>query len=337
MKDDVQNNMEQLITAFLLGSATPEEERTVLDWVAESRGNSRIFHQYKNIWDASHPAFQEKSIDREAAFARVQERLHKKNRISTSQLVLRIAAALAVPLAAFSIWASVTMHSGRILAKNEVRQTVFAPFSSRTQVVLSDGSKVWLNSGSSLEYPAVFRGKERAVALKGEAFFEVESSEKMPFIVKAGAVEVVATGTEFNVNAFAADSISTVSLRKGKVGVFSEGRRLSELNPGERLCYNSSNRFYSVRNADVEDDCIWKDGVLSFNNVPLERVFKRLGQLYNLNITISDPEIGRNMFKGTFDNEPVSEIMKIISMTTPIRYSTDSLSRPKRITVLPLR
>lgn len=329
-------NIEESMARYLLGSADPAEREELLKWAEESPENGRMFLEYINIWDSSHPAFPESEIDEGDAFLELRNKMGKESRRHSahrfSVILTRIAAVLAVPLAVFSVWSAVRLSKTDNLA--EIRQTSIAPYPSRIKLVLADGSRVWLNAGSSLEYPTAFKGKKREVILKGEAYFEVSASEEHPFVVRTSSLDVVATGTEFNVNAYEADTLTSVSLLKGHLGVFCGSRRLSDLDAGERLSFNSLRKHYGVSKADVGNDCLWTEGVLRFNNESLEDVFKRIGQLYNIRFEIADPLLKGNLLRGTFDGESVGEILNIISMTTPIRYESDSLSHPRRIRVL---
>ena len=101
----------------------------------------------------------------------------------------------------------------------ETYQELFTPYGTWSVVNLPDGSKVWLNAGSSLKYPTQFNDKQRVVSMQGEAYFEVESDKEHPFIVKTKQLTVEATGTAFNVNAYAPDHVAAVTLVKGKVAV----------------------------------------------------------------------------------------------------------------------
>lgn len=317
-----EKNIEQSIARYFMGIADANEREEVLKWAESDEENKKTFLRYKNIWEGTHTPFNKEDIDTASAYEQIfgsmDEHTEENGRSRFS--IVRFAAVMALPLAFFSIWSGIVLMKAKSEAEHDVTQTTISPIGAMTRLSLSDGSTVWLNSGSSLEYPARFRKKERTVNLKGEAYFEVAASPDRPFKVNAGKIDVTATGTEFNINAFPSDSLATVSLSKGHLDVSHFGSPLSLLEPGEKLCFNETDCGFSIVKTDVQNDCLWKDGVLVFNNVRLEDVFKRLGQLYGIRFSILDPDLSDNIFRGTFDSETVNEILSIIAMTSPVSY-----------------
>lgn len=201
----------------------------------------------------------------------------------------------------------------------ETYQELFTPYGTWSVVNLPDGSKVWLNAGSSLKYPTQFNDKQRVVSMQGEAYFEVESDKKHPFIVKTKQLTVEATGTAFNVNAYAPDHVAAVTLVKGKVAVTLDQKKTISLSPGEKIDYNLATSLYNVNKTNTYKWCSWKDGILIFRDDPLEYVFKRLGQTYNVEFILKDAELGKYSYKATFEGESLNEILRLLEMSAPIR------------------
>ena len=201
----------------------------------------------------------------------------------------------------------------------ETYQELFTPYGTWSVVNLPDGSKVWLNAGSSLKYPTQFNDKQRVVSMQGEACFEVESDKKHPFIVKTKQLTVEATGTAFNVNAYAPDHVAAVTLVKGKVAVTLDQKKTISLSPGEKIDYNLATSLYNVNKTNTYKWCSWKDGILIFRDDPLEYVFKRLGQTYNVEFILKDAELGKYSYKATFEGESLNEILRLLEMSAPIR------------------
>ena len=130
---------------------------------------------------------------------------------------------------------------------------------------LPDGSIVWLNSGGELKYPTKFKAGERSVYLNGEAFFEVRSDKKNPFIVYTEDMEVKATGTAFNVEGYSNDTINAVTMVNGVVEVeLDRSKERLNLKPGQRINYNTKRQNYRVEEVDTYKWCAWKDGKLIF-------------------------------------------------------------------------
>ena len=201
----------------------------------------------------------------------------------------------------------------------ETYQELFTPYGTWSVVNLPDGSKVWLNAGSSLKYPTQFNDKQRVVSMQGEAYFEVESDKEHPFIVKTKQLTVEATGTAFNVNAYAPDHVAAVTLVKGKVAVTLDQKKTISLSPGEKIDYNLGTALYNVNKTNTYKWCSWKDGILIFRDDPLEYVFKRLGQTYNVEFILKDAELGKYSYKATFEGESLNEILRLLEMSAPIR------------------
>lgn len=201
----------------------------------------------------------------------------------------------------------------------ETYQELFTPYGTWSVVNLPDGSKVWLNAGSSLKYPTQFNDKQRVVSMQGEAYFEVESDKEHPFIVKTKQLTVEATGTAFNVNAYVPDHVAAVTLVKGKVAVTLDQKKTISLSPGEKIDYNLATSLYNVNKTNTYKWCSWKDGILIFRDDPLEYVFKRLGQTYNVEFILKDPELGKYSYKATFEGESLNEILRLLEMSAPIR------------------
>ena len=166
---------------------------------------------------------------------------------------------------------------------------------------LPDGSIVWLNSGGELKYPTKFKAGERSVYLNGEAFFEVHSDKKNPFIVYTEDMEVKATGTAFNVEGYSNDTINAVTMVNGVVEVeLDRSKERLNLKPGQRINYNTKRQNYRVEEVDTYKWCAWKDGKLIFRDEPLDDVFRKIGQVYNADIVVMDKDLAKHMYRATF-------------------------------------
>ena len=186
-------------------------------------------------------------------------------------------------------------------------------------MTFEDGTRVHLNYHTTLKYPPHFTSNSRTVYLDGEAYFEVESDKEHPFIVKTKQLTVEATGTAFNVNAYAPDHVAAVTLVKGKVAVTLDQKKTISLSPGEKIDYNLATSLYNVNKTNTYKWCSWKDGILIFRDDPLEYVFKRLGQTYNVEFILKDAELGKYSYKATFEGESLNEILRLLEMSAPIR------------------
>ena len=319
-----ENQIEQLIYNYLSGKATPEETAALTDWTRAHPDNLRRYRQLRNIWQVAHPAFNPEDIRVEEARKAVMKQLATVPWYRTALVYWqRAAAVLVLPLLMLTAW---------LMADNEKEvavswQEVFAPYGTYSKVSLPDGSVAWLNAGSSLEFPAVFKEGERLVNLVGEGFFEVESDVENPFVVRTNVMDVKATGTAFNVEAYEKDSLTAVTMVKGKVSVAIGNNRPFALVPGERMLYNLHTAGCQIGKTDVYKWCAWKDGMLIFRDDPLSDVFKRLGQTFNVDIIIRDTDLARYLYRATFEDEPLDEILRLLKLTAPIRYEKSERSQ----------
>lgn len=161
--------------------------------------------------------------------------------------------------------------------------TLTTPYGQQFSLVLSDGTKVYMNAGSTLQYPVVFQGPERLVKLTGEAYFEVVHNNKMPFRIQTAGQLIEDIGTSFNVKAYEDENFSAVTLVEGSVKV---QKKLNEviLNPGQQaLVYKEKNEI-SVKVADFDSALAWKNGLFHFKDEKLDVVLKQLARWYNLKI-----------------------------------------------------
>jgi ferric-dicitrate binding protein FerR (iron transport regulator) len=274
------------------------------------------------VWEVSHPAFNPEEIDVDSAHRKVMEQILHQNqpvsvrpKLSFLHYWQQVAAILLLPLLILSAY----LYFKPASQIAETYQELFTPYGTWSVVNLPDGSKVWLNAGSSLKYPTQFNDKQRVVSMQGEAYFEVESDKEHPFIVKTKQLTVEATGTAFNVNAYAPDHVAAVTLVKGKVAVTLDQKKTISLSPGEKIDYNLATSLYNVNKTNTYKWCSWKDGILIFRDDPLEYVFKRLGQTYNVEFILKDAELGKYSYKATFEGESLNEILRLLEMSAPIR------------------
>lgn len=201
-------------------------------------------------------------------------------------------------------------NNGEVSAKMEYN-TLSNPRGSKViNMTLADGSKVWLNAGSSLTYPVLFMGNERKVSVTGEAYFEVAHDASKPFIVNNGSMDVRVLGTHFNVNAFKDDgSDIKVTLLEGSVKI-NNGDATGLLKPGQQAVVNSDVRV--VDNVDLDQVMAWKNGYFQFDNASLQNVLKEVSRWYNVDVVYEGYNQPRQ-FVGEMQRDlSLSEVLKIL-------------------------
>ena len=195
--------------------------------------------------------------------------------------------------------------------QNITLNTVSTPRGGQYQVVLSDGSKVWLNAASSLRFPAVFKGKTREVEITGEAYFEVAKNAAMPFVVKTGRFVVEVLGTHFNIMAYNNESFIKTTLLEGAVKVRS-GTSINFLKPGQQALLNAQGQTKIIEDVDVDDETAWKNGLFQFKDAGIETVMRQAERWYNVTISY-EGKIPVKQFTGRISRDvKVSELLNML-------------------------
>ncbi len=262
----------------------------------------------------------QKGIDVEKNWHQLHARMHQRKQKNQLLIWIRnIAAILLLPLLGLSAY---LYYQTNVLKSNptELLETATA-YGVRTKITLSDGSEVWLNSGSTLSYPKRFTEDKRQVTLTGEAFFKVKSDKDHRFDVQTSdGITVSAYGTEFNVQAYAEEPEIKATLAKGHIQIGQMNQSSSqELMPGEQAVYSRYTQQIQVKEANLLVETAWKDGKLVFRRTPMEEIAKQLSRHFNVNIQLQGKEIFDYTYSATFTTETLAEILSLLEKTAPIR------------------
>ena len=189
------------------------------------------------------------------------------------------------------------------------------------KLILSDGSEVWVNSATVLEYPVVFSGNRRIVKLNGEAYFKVQADSLRPFIVVvAGGMEVCALGTVFNVNAYAERFVESV-LVKGKISVGKEDRRVT-LRPAQLAVYDRETGQTDVKDVDIRKYVDWKSGEFIFSDDCLEEIMKKITLWYDCEVVFTDQSLKDMRLSGNMRRyDSVEKILHYLEITTGAKFA----------------
>ncbi|MES2109820.1 MAG: FecR family protein [Bacteroidota bacterium] len=212
----------------------------------------------------------------------------------------------------------------------ENSNNITTPNGGQWQLILPEGTKVWLNSLSSLTYPATLgKQKSRIVQLNGEAYFEVAKDKLHPFIVRTGQQEVEVLGTHFNINSYPDEPSVKTTLAEGRVKVSLTGGGKSKfLMPGQQAIL--MNADLKVSDANIEEALAWKNGYFRFNDESIQSVMRKLSRWYNIDVQYEGdiPDEGLNGKVSRFRN--ISQVLKALEATKTIHFKVEG----RRITVL---
>lgn len=201
------------------------------------------------------------------------------------------------------------------------------PYGKQFTVQLPDGSLVFVNSGSKLEFPIVFNNKAtRNVFLEGEAFFEVKKNKSAPFIVHTKDMNVQVLGTKFNVSSYQNDKNTSVVLKEGRVGISKSSEVFDANNDiiitsGEQVVLEDE--VFSINKVSIEKYIAWKEGYLLFENDKFKDIIKKLERYYNIDIENNFVELNDIRFTGSFTTEPINEVLDVFTELTPFKYQVN--------------
>ncbi|KAF5080253.1 FecR protein [anaerobic digester metagenome] len=197
---------------------------------------------------------------------------------------------------------------------------LIVPDGKRSFLVLADGSKVWINSGTELEFPTKFSGKTREIKVNGEIYMDVVRLDKQPFIVRTPDLDVQVFGTRFNVSAYTSDKTSSVVLVNGRVEVKTRDNQSIRMNPNEMVEFRDG--VMNKENVDVSLYTSWVEGVFIFNRTPVSELFKKVGRYYN--VTFENVESDKRITGKLYLSENLQDVLASISLLTGKEYTIEN-------------
>lgn len=221
---------------------------------------------------------------------------------------------------------SININSEKIAETKPEATTVqmnqlIVPYGKSSSIILSDGTKIWVNSGSKLVYPTVFERNKREIFLSGEAYMDVTRNENAPFIIKTNHLDVNVLGTILNVSAYGDDDVQSVVLVTGAVEVKSkELKGTFKIYPEQMLSYATPSNDVNVQVVDVERYTSWVNGYLLTERESLNNVFQKLERHYNLKFNFDRNEFRHKTVSGKLDLISIEEVLERISITVPLIY-----------------
>lgn len=208
------------------------------------------------------------------------------------------------------IYASKNANAGMPVLYN----TLITPRGGQYQLQLADGSKVWMNAGSSLRFPTSFQGKERVVELTGEAYFEIAKDVHRPFRVTVNDMQVNVLGTHFNIMAYENEEATAVTLLEGAVNVAHQQRSVN-LQPGQQAQSGNNIELKVLNNIDTEEAVAWKNGYFLTNHTSLPVLMRQIERWYNVNV-VYEGKIPDRKFGGKIPRKSnLQEVLKVLELS----------------------
>lgn len=317
------------IIRFLRAESTESEILEVLDWIEKSDEHKSMFRELKNTMTLADLFGKDPGS---LSLNTGTIRSHGMDQLKNPKLFKYAATVLVV--VALGLLLLLQRQKIYQLTHNYVEYVV--PNGQTSNIVLSDGSHVYLNSGSILKQYGNYFLSKRELYLEGEAFFDVVSDRKKPFIVRTSDFKVVATGTSFNVQAYSNSDFTDVTLVSGELSVTAddEGEPLV-MSSGEHATMNRSTSKYSLSEIENHQFVSWKEGIITFRNTRLEDLAKMLERTYNVRIVFADEKTKEMKYSGTMLRyKPIDQILDILEMTSEARFEIETrTNEPNLITV----
>ncbi len=307
-----KERIDPLIARFLNHTASSDEIKTIEEWVNQNNVHKRYFSSLKNNF----------AIASMFADNMETEGQHKTNAsikgIPLRRFLYYAAAVLVIGIISYSLASYIQMGETSRLT------TLIVPRGQHAELLLSDGTKVWVNAESQFSYPSVFRGNKREVILKGEAFFKVKSDPTHPFIVHANQLSVMAVGTQFDVSAYPCDKTIRVFLKKGKLHVYpnAQPERQMVLLASQSAIYNVDKHILEA--GELSNPEAWKDGHITVNMEQFSDIVRQLERVYSVDITVQNPKLDTLVLSGDFNaNDPIETVLEAMSVGHVYRYKID--------------
>lgn len=284
METKKNNRTSKIIHQFLGNSFSKKTEEKVQRWIIEEGHSEEKEKASLEYWNELEVVPDTRTTRQ--AWKRVSQRVgfaDKKPAIPLHRRFLRIAA-IVVPVL---VLAGGIYH----FSQREQMIQVITAYGETKQIILPDSSEVWLNSGSTFQYPSKFKKGTRPVSLEGEAYFSVRKDASKPFIVNTNQLSVKVLGTEFNVKAYLDNSKTVATLNTGKIEVNTVSNQSRTLQPNEQLTYNNKSGSIDITEVQANDISAWTNGQLFFTDTPFPDILQTLERRFGVSFEAS-PNIG---------------------------------------------
>lgn len=309
-----------IIDRVLKNIASKEEAKEVVRWFATPEGRDYLDRLIAEDERNIQPGMEEHYIDITIPSAEMYDHIMSKVRWQHRKRILFRVAAILIPfiLIIGQFW--YLNRNVDLLGDAEINE-IYVPKGERTLIVFQDGTKAYLNSESRIKYPCKFTLLERKVFLEGEAFFEVSSNRKRPFIVDLNGLEIKVLGTTFDVKAYPEDHEVYVVLETGSVSISSFSHQIAHLNPGEKAVYNRKTNTCKIsRPANLTSKSAWRKNLIVFENTPLEEVIQVLSRWYDVDFIIEDTSVYRYSYTLTSSKKQIHQILEELEKISPVRF-----------------
>lgn len=352
--------LEDNILQYLSGSASESEREIMIRWINENKDHQHYFDECKSLYLATKVIQKTSTFSREESWKKIQAVYYREKycsgqkeqkRSRTKILLYAVISSAAAVLVAFLFgYYAFRGSGGKFAAVLQGENEITVPLGAKSHVTLSDGTKVWLNAGSTLKYPGIFTPDSREVYLEGEAFFDVKKEASTIFVVRTSNLDIKVYGTQFNVKSYPDENMIQTTLVKGSVSIEersdSARKKSFLLKPNQTAVYYKAHVAFAGQKvpaagskpqgtaASPEKMVItplenpvpitsWKDNRWIIVGEELESLAVKLERRYNVKIAFADEGLKKYKFSGTLKDETFEQVLRIIQLSAPIVFHVE--------------
>ena len=302
----------ELLYKFFEGTASMEEGMKIKAWMEESTENEQAFYKERKLFDAILLNGNQRTATQRNFFPILKK-------LTTTQWV-RMAGIVIVTL--------LTNYFFQQYKENHApvsMNIITVPAGQRANITLPDGTNVWLNARTTLQYPSSFNRRQRTVALNGEAYFDVSKNKKKPFVVQTKNYNIEVLGTKFNVNAYDGQNEFETALMQGsvKVNSHSEPNKTVTLVPTQRVYLKDGKLKTGV--IEETDAYRWTEGLMCFKKTPFRQIINSFEKYYGVKIVIKNQDVLKYSFTGKFrQSEGLDYALRVLQKSIDFKYDKDN-------------
>jgi transmembrane sensor len=326
---------EAFLVRYFINDTTESENRRVQEWLLQNPENPQIFAEMQKLWDKTGSLRRQMPVNVDTAWQKMQAKMNKipSQTIEEPKVIalkpsirankwggLGLAASLALVLGLGWLWYNLSQ-----LDNKQTAMVVFSTQNKAQELVLEDGSKVFLNKKSKINYPQSFAKKTRMVEFSGEAYFEVKSNPGKPFQIKTPHLKVEVLGTAFNLQTETPEGESVLVVQEGRVRVSTE-QASEEYVAGEKAIYKPETKTLQKIKNNNPNFLAYKTLALNFEQTPLNEVIRQINELYESKIELAKPSLGSCTLTVKFVNQDLNTLLQIIAETLELKIERKNAS-----------
>ena len=336
----IEDKKYELIAAHLAGETDKEENERLSEWIGKSAENKRVFEELSAMWTYGLTDDNQMEKSKEVVLGRVLSSVRRRRLLRPVAAVASIAAAVSLGFVAAAIFLRPERIVETMVSEPEGEITLSTLPGQKAEATLADGTRIWLNSGTTITYPAAYGIGERTTTLvEGEVFMEVAKNVDMPFVLNTSEGFVKVYGTSFNVRNYPTDQSMTISLKEGSIEYFSSDNQSKVLMvPGQKVVLDKKvespagelkdsvvqlSSAMVLQKCDAEVESVWRFGELKIERKSFSDLMTEMERWYGVEIKVSGNIPADSYYWMTIKTESLREMLALLAKITPLTYKID--------------